>query len=105
MEHEFYNSISLIMICIYAVKKFGAQTANFLDEHCDDYNAALTDGRKQELTDVENNIKDLEKEKWRSGAQQMIIEIKKQNILMQLEAVYRERMLQVYNEVTSMFIF
>lgn len=32
MEHEFYTGISLLIMIVYAVKKFGPPLANYLDK-------------------------------------------------------------------------
>ncbi|XP_076619309.1 ATP synthase subunit b, mitochondrial [Colletes latitarsis] len=105
LEHEFYNAISLAMICIFTVKKFGPNFAKFLDKKVDDYEAELNAGREEEIKEHEHVIKTLETEKWRTDAQKMIYDVKKQNVLIQLEAVYRERMIEVYNEVKKRLDF
>ncbi|KZC09980.1 PREDICTED: ATP synthase subunit b, mitochondrial [Dufourea novaeangliae] len=99
LEHEFYNGLSVLMIVIIGVKKFGPGVAKYLDKKVDEYEANLSDGRAAQLQAHEDNIKNIECEKWRLDAQKMIYDIRKQNILMQLEATYRERLNQVYTEV------
>ena len=40
-----------------------------------------------------------EKEQWRADGQEMLLMAKRDNIKMQLEATYRERLMQVYSQV------
>ncbi|XP_076677015.1 ATP synthase subunit b, mitochondrial [Andrena cerasifolii] len=99
LEHEYYNALSLITICVFAVKKFGPNFAKFLDKKVDEEEEQLNSGRVEAVQAHENAIKEMETEKWRLDGQSMIFDIRKQTVLMQLEAVYRERAMQVYTEV------
>lgn len=105
LEHEFYNGLSMLIICIYAIKKFGPNIAKALDKQVDQCEADLNEGRNSEIEMYQQAIKNWELEKWRTDGQKMIFEIKKQNILMQLEATYRERMIKVYTEVKKRLDF
>lgn len=99
LEHEFYNAISLFSLIILASKKFGPQVAAFLDKECEEYKQKFQSDRENHINSLKNVIKDMETEKWRSEAQALVFDVRKQNIAMQLEAVYRERLMQVYTEV------
>lgn len=35
MEHEFYSGLSILMMVVYATKKFGPQMAAYLDKEVD----------------------------------------------------------------------
>ncbi|XP_043261837.1 ATP synthase subunit b, mitochondrial [Colletes gigas] len=105
LEHEFYNGLSLATICIFGVKTFGPKVAKYLDTKVEEQEAELNAGRDEEINTHEDVIKTMETEKWRSDAQKMIYDVKKQNVLMQLEAAYRERMIEVYNEVKKRLDF
>lgn len=65
-----------------------------------EWNASRTDSIK-ELSDAISNEK---KEQWRAEGQMMLMEAKKENVALQLEAAYRERAMKVYNEVCFSFI-
>ncbi|XP_076749558.1 ATP synthase subunit b, mitochondrial [Xylocopa sonorina] len=99
LEHEFFNAISLFSIIIYVSYKFGPQIGKYLDKQVDKFEEELNDSKNQCIQECQDAIDFMEKEKWRAEGQLMIFDIKKQNILMQLEANYRERLATVYSEV------
>jgi len=99
LEHEFYNGISLLIICVASVKLFGPKLAEILDKGVDKYHNELDETRNNEIAQYEDLISHEKKVQASLDGQKMIIDIKKENIKMQLEATYRERMVQVYQEV------
>lgn len=99
MEHEYYNGLSLLIIYIAGVKMFGPKVAEYLDKEVDKYNDNLDESRNNQIAQYEDSIIQEKKEQWSLDGQKMIMEIKKENIKMQLEATYRERLVQVYQEV------
>lgn len=99
LEHEFYNSLSLIIIFVVLVKKFGKPLATYLDGEVENYAKELDEPRNSELNMLRDAIKQNETLQWQVEAQKMIIEAKRENILMQLEAVYRERLAHAYHQV------
>ncbi|KAL6430339.1 hypothetical protein ACFW04_007798 [Cataglyphis niger] len=99
MEHEYYNGISLLIIYIAGVKMFGPKVAEVLDKEIDKYNNELDESRNNEIAQYEDLITQEKKQQWNIDGQKMIMEIKKENVKMQLEATYRERLVQVYQEV------
>ena len=46
-------------------------------------------------------VKHEKEQQWRSGAQKILVQAKRENVLMQMERTYRERMLEVYNAVRN----
>lgn len=99
LEHEFFNGLSFLSIIMFVHIKFGSKIGAALDKQVEEYDNELEQTRKDELTSLENEVKELEKQKWMADSQMMIFDIKKQNILVQLEAAYRERLAKVYSEV------
>lgn len=104
MEHEFYNSLSLLSIILIVYIKYGDKIGEALDKLVDEYEANMNQIKQENLDNFENEIKNLEKAKWSAQGQLMVYDIRKQNVLMQLEATYRERLAQVYNEVMIFII-
>ncbi|KYN20308.1 ATP synthase subunit b, mitochondrial [Trachymyrmex cornetzi] len=101
LEHEFYTGISLMIMCIGSVKFLGPKLAQALDKGIDKYDEELNEGRNQEIKHYEDLISHEKKEQSNLDGQKMIMDIKKENVKMQLEATYRERMVQVYQEVKN----
>jgi len=99
LEHEFYNGISLLIICVASAKLFGPKLAQILDKEVDKYHNELDETRNNEIAQYEDLILHEKKIQASLDGQKMIIDIKKENIKMQLEATYREHMVQVYQEV------
>lgn len=84
---------------VTGVKMFGSKVAQHLDKEVDKHNNSLDESRNEEITENEQLISHEKKEQWSLEGQKMIMDIKKENIKMQLEATYRERMVEVYQEV------
>lgn len=101
IEHEFYGGVSLLSIYLYVYWKHGDQIGKFFDKKVDEVEAQLNNDKNESLQSLDDGIKALEKEKWRTEGQLMLWDIKKQNIFMQLEATYRERLAKVHREVKN----
>lgn len=99
LEHEYYNGLSLLIIYVAGIKLFGPKLAQALDKEIDKYSNELEETRSSEIQTYEENIAHEKQEQASLEGQKLILDIKKENIKMQLEATYRERLLQVYQEV------
>ncbi|XP_014483153.1 PREDICTED: ATP synthase subunit b, mitochondrial [Dinoponera quadriceps] len=99
IDHEFHSGVSLLIICIASVKFLGPKVSKYLDQEIDEYEKSLEQTRVLELEGYEDLINQEKKEQYNIEGQKMIMDIKKENIKMQLEATYRERMANVYQEV------
>lgn len=64
-----------------------------------EYEATCNSTRTNEVNALKELIENQKKEIWRTEAQKHIIQAKRENISIQLETIYRERALQVYNQV------
>jgi len=99
IEHDFYYIFCFFGIVYIANQKFGKQLAEYLDKNVDQVEADFKAGRKGQIESLLQAVKDEEESQWRADGQFMLIEAKRENVKMQLEAIYRERSMQAYTEV------
>uniref|UniRef100_T1DIJ6 ATP synthase subunit b n=1 Tax=Psorophora albipes TaxID=869069 RepID=T1DIJ6_9DIPT len=99
MEHEYYNGLSLAIMVIYAVKKFGPSVAAYCDKEIDKIEGEWKADREENITQLNQAIEDEKKEQWRADGQTLLMQAKKENVALQLEAAYRERAMNAYREV------
>lgn len=99
MEHEFYTGISILLMVVYAVKKFGPGIAAYLDKQVDEVEGSWTKYREGSIESLKQSIDAEKKAQWESQGQSMLFDAKKENVALQLEAAYRERLATVYSEV------
>jgi len=99
MEHEFYSGLSLGIMMVVAIKKLGPSVAAYCDKEIDRIEGEWKEGRETDLKNLVDQIKEEETEQWRADGQMLLMEAKKENVALQLEAAYRERVARVYNEV------
>jgi len=99
MEHEFYTGLSILAMAIFAVKKFGPGVAASLDKGIDAYEASWNENRVNEKNTLEEQIKDEEKMQWSMEGQNLLVKAKRENVALQLEAAYRQRLMTAYQEV------
>ncbi|EDW18084.1 ATP synthase subunit b, mitochondrial [Drosophila mojavensis] len=99
MEHEYYSGLSLGIMAIVAVKKLGPLIAKWADGEIDKIEAEWKEGREAELKVLADAIEAEKKEQWRADGALLLMEAKKENIALQLEAAFRERTMNVYSEV------
>lgn len=59
----------------------------------------LEENREDSKKSLANNIDAEKEEQWRAEGSKLLMQAKKENVKLQLEAIYRERAIQVYNEV------
>lgn len=99
MEHEYYAGLSFAALLIIGIKKIGPGLKKALDTEVDQIEADFEQGRTDEIKGLEDTIEHEKKEQWRADGQLMLNDAQKENIALQLEAAYRERLATVFNEV------
>lgn len=99
MEHEYYAGLSFFALIIIFIKKFGPSIKEELDRQVDQEEADYEAGRNDQLQALAESIEFEKAEQWRSQGQLILHDAQKENIALQLEAIYRDRLAQVYSEV------
>jgi len=99
MEHEYYSGLSILLMVVFATKKFGPSVAAYLDKEVDKVEADWNESRDAEKRQLQEAIDAEKKEQWRAEGSLMLVDAKKENVALQLEAAYRERAMSVYTEV------
>ncbi|XP_046985537.1 ATP synthase subunit b, mitochondrial-like [Schistocerca americana] len=99
MEHEYYNGLSFAILIIFAVKKLGPKIAAYADAEVDKEEAEWKEARNSGIRTYEEAIEEEKKAQWRAEGQTLLMQAKKDNVALQLEAAFRERQMMVYNEV------
>lgn len=99
LEHEFYNGVALGIFIFILIKNFGPKVAAFLDKTGDEIENGWKNYRTSSIDYHKNAITEEKKEQWRIQGQKMLFDAKRENVHLQLEASYRERLVTVYREV------
>ncbi|XP_026762437.2 ATP synthase subunit b, mitochondrial-like [Galleria mellonella] len=99
LEHEYYSGLSIALMLYLITTKMGPGIGASLDKEVDANIAAWEKGRKEEIDFYKDVIKSCKDAQWRAEGQKVLMDAKKENISMQLEAIYRERLMHVYRMV------
>lgn len=99
MEHEYYGGLSLGIMAIVAVKKLGPVIAKYCDKEIDRIEDEWKEGRTLEIKSLNDSIEAEKKEQFCAEGALTLMEAKKENVALQLEAAFRERAMTVYREV------
>ncbi|KAM8864037.1 ATP synthase peripheral stalk subunit b, mitochondrial [Spinachia spinachia] len=99
INHETLAAISIATVIICGVKKFGQDVANFADKLNDDKVAKVQEVKDASLSSLTQAIENEKKEQWRVEGRSMLFDAKRNNVALQLETNYRERLHMVTNEV------
>ncbi|XP_031343084.1 ATP synthase subunit b, mitochondrial-like [Photinus pyralis] len=101
LEHEYYNGLSMLLMCVMASKKIGPGIAKFLDSEIDEYERSLTGHRKETTELYENAIQHEKKLQHSSEGFLMLAAAKRENVDLQREAAYRARCMFAYQETVK----
>merc|ERR1712127_833776 len=94
MEHEFYGGLSIGIMAVYAIKKFGPGLGAYLDKEVEKDDAALDASRNMAIENSQEAITSEKVEQERAQAQVMIFDAKHENVALQLEAAYRANLVK-----------
>lgn len=100
VEHGFTHFIAFWIAFYIIAKKFGPAIASYYDTH----NEALDNRHwyvplNKTKDQFKKNIEELEKSIWREDGQKYLFESKRENVDLQLESVYRQRLTEVHQAV------
>ncbi|XP_045479900.1 ATP synthase subunit b, mitochondrial-like [Harmonia axyridis] len=98
-EHEYYNGISLAIMCVVGVKMLGPKLAAYLDKEIDAYENMWESSRQEYKDSISNCIEGEKKSQKSMEAQELLLQAKRENVALQLEADYRRRLMVAYNDV------
>lgn len=99
MEHEYYAGLSLIIMCYVFCKKVAPGLGKALNDEAEKIEADWNAGRNADIEANKEAIEHEKKEQWRADGQLLLVDAKQENVHLQLEAVYRERLATVYSEI------
>jgi len=98
-EHEFYAGLSMWLLVIIFIKKFRQPVHEFFFE---EVRAEVADMKLFQKTCIDHIKFDIENQRELQKCiegEQMLFSAKKENVLLQLEAGYRERLATIHKEV------
>ncbi|XP_029430087.1 ATP synthase F(0) complex subunit B1, mitochondrial [Rhinatrema bivittatum] len=99
INHETIAGACIVILIIYGIKKFGPQVAAFADKLNEEKVARVQEVKDRSMKNLEEVIEAEKKEQWRVEGRHFLFDTKRNNIAMVLETNYRERLLNVYQEV------
>lgn len=99
MEHEYYTGLSILLMMVYSVKKFGPPLAKYLDKEIEEIESSWVNYREGSIANMKTSIEKEKEAQWCAQGEKMLFDAKRENVALQLEAAYRERLVSVYSEV------
>lgn len=99
IEHEFYTGLTLGIMAIASIKTFGPKVAAALDSQLAEEKASMSQGRDDSIKSLKENIEYEALAVEQAQAQPILFDAKRENVGLQLEAAYRERLQTVHDEV------
>lgn len=98
-EHEYYSGLSMAIVAIVAVKKLGPALAKYLDNEIEKIEKYWKKARKDEIQVYQDLIDGERNEQMQAQSSLLLLELKRHNIDLQIEAANRKELMKVYEEV------
>ncbi|XP_013114816.1 ATP synthase subunit b, mitochondrial-like [Stomoxys calcitrans] len=98
-DHHFYHGLSMAILSLVAVKKLGPMVAAYCDKEIEKIEQNWQQMHRDEVKAYTNLIEHERQEQWRAEGSLMLMELKKENIALQLEEAHRKAMMRVYEDV------
>ncbi|XP_072886981.1 ATP synthase F(0) complex subunit B1, mitochondrial [Hemitrygon akajei] len=99
INHETFTAISIGIVILYGVKKFGKDVANFADKLNEEKVQKAQEVKDLAVASLTEAIEQENKEQWRIEGRHHLFDAKRNNVAMILETNYRERLHMVYDSV------
>jgi len=100
VEHSFTEFVGFWIAMGIIVKKYGHKIGAALDKSGDEYNEKYWNvPLKEAKASAQEVIDSTKKDIWRQEGQSMLFDAKKENVDLQLEAIYRQRLAEVHSAV------
>jgi len=99
LEHEFYTGLGLVVLGAMAAKMVGPGLRAWLDVEMNKEEAKLKAIRQDEIDVCKAAISEEEKAQWMATSWETLIQAKKENVALQLEAAYRTRLHEAFSQV------
>ncbi|XP_018415259.1 PREDICTED: ATP synthase F(0) complex subunit B1, mitochondrial [Nanorana parkeri] len=99
INHETISMLSLGLVSVYGIKKYGHKVAEFIDKINEEKVSKAQVVKDTSIKDLQSAIELEKMEQWRVEGRHYLFDAKRNNVAMILETNYRERLLNVYNDV------
>uniref|UniRef100_UPI00398F59C8 ATP synthase F(0) complex subunit B1, mitochondrial n=1 Tax=Pristiophorus japonicus TaxID=55135 RepID=UPI00398F59C8 len=99
INHETFAAISVGIVILYGIKKFGKDVATFADKLNEDKVQKAQEVKDLAMNSLSEAIEAEKKEQWRIDGRHHLFDAKRNNVAMMLETNHRERLHMVYNAV------
>lgn len=99
LEHEFYSGLAVLAVLAGINKVAGTDITNWVNKGLDEEEGKLKAIRQDEIDRCKEAISAEENAQWMATSYETLIEVKKENVALQMEAAYRERLQEAFLQV------
>ena len=100
LEHEFYCGVGMLIVLSGIVKAVGPGVSKFLDAEVDAQEAELRAIRQDEIDRCKAALAEEEEGQWMATSYKELLAVKQENVAMQYEIEYRQRLAEAYKQVS-----
>jgi len=101
VEHDFWVGVGLFIVLSGVYKAINPEFTNWLHKEVDAEEDKLRRIRQDEIDKCLAAISEEEKAQWMATSYETLIQAKKENVQLQLEAAYRQRLNDAYQQVNE----
>jgi len=99
LEHEFYCGVGMFIVLSGIVKAVGPGVSKFLDAEVDAEEAKVRAIRQDEIDRCKAALAEEEEGQWMATSYKELLQVKQENVAMQYEIEYRQRLAEAYKQV------